>query len=90
MNQNKEPIDTKPWASLPSTPMTKVLEEEIAKEAEANGQLSSSPPVYTDEEKAAFLKQLEQYAKKNPMLAQGQKKFRSKMSNFTPKKKKRK
>jgi len=51
---------------------------------------SSAPPQYTEEEKAAFLKSIMDYQKTHPLMRSGQKKFRSRMTNLIPKKKKRK
>lgn len=57
---------------------------------EQNDELSSAPPVYTEEEKEEFLKQLRDWQRKHPHLRPGQKKIRSKMTHLIPKKKKRK
>lgn len=73
-----------------SPKIQEALHEEIVNTSTVESDFSSTPPQYSEEEKAAFLKSLADYQKTHKIMRPGQKKFRSKLSHLTPKKKKRK
>lgn len=68
----------------------KLKNMEPLKEEMMESELSPKPPQYTEEEKQAFFKAMQEYEVKHPHMVQNQKKFRSKLTHLIPKKKKRK